>query len=844
MNRDPRKKRFAVGAMVVAVAALASGCTDTSPATNVGETSATLHGRVNTGGTPTTYWFKYGETTAYGTETPRREAASEPNLQNVSESIGELAPDTLYHFRICAENQSGSVCGKDLSFQTRGNGILPGFQETTAFGGLTQPTAVRFSPDGRVFVAEKSGLIKVFDGLGDATPTTFADLRTKVHNFWDRGLLSLAFDPAFPAKPFVYVAYTHDAAIGETAPRWGSPGQTSDGCPNPPGATGDGCVVSGRVSRLQADGDQAVGAEQVLIEDWCQQYPSHSIGDLRFGPGRALYVSSGDGASFGFVDYGQAGSPRNPCGDPPTGVGGTQTPPSAEGGALRSQDLRTSADPTGLHGSIARIDPDTGEALPDNPLAGSSDANARRIVAHGMRNPFRFAIRPGTSEVWIGDVGWGQWEEINRIPNPTDATVENFGWPCFEGSGRQPGYDGADLSLCESLYSGGGATAPYLPYSHAGNVVTGEMCPTGSSSISGMVFNPSGSPLPAEFDGALFFADYARNCIWVMQRNGGALPSPSQIKVLRAGAPGPVDLQIGPGGDIYYPSFHGGTIRRIHYSAGNQAPQAVASATPLSGETPLSVSFDGRGSSDPDSGDVLTYAWDLDGDGAYDDASGAQAEFEYTAAGSYAAGLRVTDNHGASATDTVAITAGDTPPTAAISAPTSGFRWAVADPIDFSGGATDPQDGVLPASALSWQVILHHCPSNCHAHPLQSFDAVESGSLPAPDHEYPSHLELRLTATDSAGLTDTRSVRLDPKTVSLAFASSPTGLSLTVNGANSATPFSRTVIQGSANTISAPSPQQLGSDTYDFGSWSDGGALTHGVQANAMATYTANFTQR
>src|SRR4029450_4287498 len=83
-------------------------------------------------------------------------------------------------------------------------------------------------------------------------------------------------------------------------------------------------------------------------EDWCQQYPSHSIGDLAFGPDGALYASAGDGASFNFADYGQDGNPLNPCGDPPAGVGGVQTPPSAEGGSLRSQDLRTSRDPIGL----------------------------------------------------------------------------------------------------------------------------------------------------------------------------------------------------------------------------------------------------------------------------------------------------------------------------------------------------------------------------------------------------------------------------------------------------------------------------------------------------------------
>src|SRR5918995_5066133 len=122
--------------------------------------------------------------------------------------------------------------------------LPPGFSENVAFSGLTNPTVIRFAPDGRVFIAEKSGLIKVFSSLQDTTPTTFADLRTQVHNFWDRGLLGMALHPDFPATPSVYVLYAHDAAIGGTAPRWGSPGTTSDACPNPPGATGDGCVIS------------------------------------------------------------------------------------------------------------------------------------------------------------------------------------------------------------------------------------------------------------------------------------------------------------------------------------------------------------------------------------------------------------------------------------------------------------------------------------------------------------------------------------------------------------------------------------------------------------------------
>ena len=134
-----------------------------------------------------------------------------------------------------------------------------------AFSGLTQPIAVQFSQDGRVFVAEKSGIIKVFDGLGDTTPTTFADLRTQVHNYWDRGVEGLALHPNFPATPYVYVYYVADAPIGGTAPTWGTAGATSDSCPDPPGGTGDGCVVSGRISRLTASGNTMTGPEHVLV---------------------------------------------------------------------------------------------------------------------------------------------------------------------------------------------------------------------------------------------------------------------------------------------------------------------------------------------------------------------------------------------------------------------------------------------------------------------------------------------------------------------------------------------------------------------------------------------------
>jgi PKD repeat protein len=721
-----------------------------------------------------------------------------------------------------------------------------GFQESVVFSGLQNPTAVRFAPDGRVFVAEKRGVIKVFDSLTDTTPDVFADLNVNVYNFWDRGLLGMALAPNFPTNPYVYVLYTYDHMLGSTAPapRWGTPGVYSDPCPTPPGATDDGCLVSGRLSRLQAAGNVMTGPEQVLVEDWCQQYPSHSIGTVEFGRDGALYASGGDGASFNFVDYGQDGTPLNPCGDPPGGVGATLSPPTAEGGALRSQDLRTSGDPVGLDGTTIRVDPATGAGLPDNPLAANGNANAQRIIAYGQRNPFRFTFRPNTNELWAGDVGWNDWEEINRIPNPT-AGVTNFGWPCYEGSGRQPGYDAANLNICENLYGQAGAvTGPYFTYHHNNRVVANETCPTGSSSIAGLQFEfVQGGSYPAEYQDALFFADYSRDCIWAMLKGADGNPAPGQIRTFVAGAANPVNLETGPGGDLFYVDFDGGTVRRISYTAANQPPTAVATATPTTGSAPLTVNFNGTGSSDPEGG-TLTYAWDLDGDGAYDDSTASQPTYTYTAQGSYAAKLRVTDPGGLSGTATVTITVGNTPPTATITTPAAGTIWKVGDVISFSGSATDPQQGTLPPSALTWDLILHHCPSNCHTHTVQSFAGVASGSFTAPDHEYPSYLELRLTAKDSGGLTNSVSRQLDPRTVALTFQTSPGGLNLTFNGTSAKGTVTRTVIVGSRNTITAISPQRKGNTTYTFASWSDEGAQTHDIIAPASpATYTATFSR-
>jgi glucose/arabinose dehydrogenase len=611
-------------------------------------------------------------------------------------------------------------------------GLTEGFQEEIVFRDLSNPVAIRFAPNGEVFIAEKSGIIKRYDSITDTTPEIFADLRTNVYNFWDRGLLGLAIHPNWPATKHIYVAYAYDGDIGGPAPKYGQPNVDSDPCPTNP--TGDGCEVSGRLSRLSKQDIQMT--ETVLIEDWCQVFPSHSIGDLKFGPDGALYMSGGDGASFTAADFGQLGKPVNFCGDP-----------SGEGGALRSQDILSRGDPLNLNGTILRLDPASdlngghpAGPLLNNPSISSPDMNERRIIGYGLRNPYRFTIRPGTNELWIGDVGWSTWEEINRIVDPT-AGVVNFGWPCYEGNNLQTSYD--QQQLCKILYNTGNAAKPYFTYNHNTAIAPGDKCGTGGSSITGLAFYDS-DRFPAQYHQALFGADYSRSCIWVMFPGTNGLPDINYRKTFHTTAESPVDLQVGPDGNLYYADLEG-TVRRIKFGSGS-APE---SENPPPPNTQL--------------------------------------------------------------------------PVAKINLPTATTKWSVGEVIQFSGSAKNANGTPIPDADLKWMLNIHHCVAvgHCHVHHIRGWDGISEDTFIAPDHEYPSFLEIVLTAKSSDGKEGKAAVLMDPKIMKFKLESSPSKLQLIFNEKPITTPYSTNVILGATVNLEAPNSQKRGSTAYLWDIWSD-----------------------
>ena len=659
-------------------------------------------------------------------------------------------------------------------------GALPNGFTDTLVASVESPTALAFTPDGRLLVTTQFGALRVVAN-GTLSPTPVIDLGPALCTANEMGLLGVAVDPAFAANGFVYL-YTSRDRGGE--------------CLN-------------RVSRYTMSGNTiAASTELVLVDGIPATSGNHNGGDLHFGRDGYLYVSVGDAG----CDY-------------------------AGGGCYGQNDA--ARDQHALVGKILRIT-STGGIPPSNPFVGAGtdrcNVNGRtspglkcqETFAWGLRNPFRIAFDPnaaGTS-FFINDVGDGAWEEVNAAQAGAD-----YGWnvregPCVNGSQTNCGPPPA------------GMTNPVYAYSH------GE---SGCHAITGGAFVPNGV-WPSAYDGAYLYGDYTCGKIFLLTPNGGGFTRSEFTDDVGA----VVNLAFGPspqGQALYYTNYdNGGSVRRIEATAvANRPPTARLTASPTSGPVPLAVTFDGSTSSDPDAGDTLTYTWSF-GDGSPSQTtSAATVSHTYTTAGRRTATLVVRDDDGAaSAAASVELDPGNASPQVTIDTPTASDRFSVGQTIALHATASDPEDGALPPSSLSWRVLRHH---DTHTHP---FLAPTTGNdvqitQPAPEDlasGVEGYLEILVTATDSRGLATTVSTNAYPRKVDLTFTSSPAGRSVVVAGTTYATPVMLTSWTGHALAVDAPAQTDGSGRSYTFQSWSDGGAAAHTiVSPSTAATYTATFAE-
>ncbi len=206
----------------------------------------------------------------------------------------------------------------------------------------------------------------------------------------------------------------------------------------------------------------------------------------------------------------------------------------------------------------------------------------------------------------------------------------------------------------------------------------------------------------------------------------------------------------------------------------------------------------------------------------------------------------VRDGQGNTSVARVTLYPGDKPPVPTITSPKPTLTWAVGDQIPFVGSAVDGKGNKIENSLyFYWSSWLYHCPDGpegCHAHPLQVLPGVFKGDLIAPEHDYPSYIEISLRVTDERGLAATKTVRVDPRTVDVKIASEPPGVPIVAGLLSQPAPFDVPTIEGAQLVLSAPQTADLNGQTYSWQSWSDQGARSHTILANAPGTYTAVYS--
>ncbi|HEV2854604.1 MAG TPA: PA14 domain-containing protein [Thermoanaerobaculia bacterium] len=609
-----------------------------------------------------------------------------------------------------------------------------GFTENVVASGLNNPTAMASAPDGRLFVTEQGGTLRVIKN-GALLPTPF--LTVTVSSTGERGLLGIAFDPNFATNQWVYVYYT------ATTP-----------------------AVHNRVSRFTASGDTAVaGSETVILElDNLSSATNHNGGAMHFGPDGKLYIAVGEN-----------GNPSN------------------------AQTLGN------LLGKMLRINKD-GSIPTDNPFFSTATGVNRAIWALGLRNPFTFSFQPGTGRMFINDVGQNTWEEIND-----GIAGSNYGWPTTEGPTTDTRF-----------------RSPLYWYGHgSGDTV-------GCAITGGAFYNPATQQFPAAYRGTYFFADYCNN--WIRRYD----PAANTATGFATGAPAPVDLLVTDDGSLYYLARGAGAVYRVRYTA-SQAPQITsqpASRTVAAGQ---SATFTvGASGTAP-----LQYQWRKNG-ANISGATGTSYTLPSAAPSDNGStfDVVVTNSFGSATSNpaTLTVTA-NSAPSAVITAPANNTLYNAGDTIAYSGTGTDPEDGNLPPSAFTWQVDFHH---DTHTHPfLPAASGSTGGSFTIPKTGETSAnvwYRIHLTVRDSGGLTSTTYVDVVPRKVTLTLATNPTGLQVTLDGQPVTGPYSVQGVVGITRTLGVVSPQTVNGVTYQFVSWSDGGAATHSIDTPASnTTYTATF---
>jgi glucose/arabinose dehydrogenase len=672
--------------------------------------------------------------------------------------------------------------------------LRPGFEDRLV-ASLDGPTALAFVPDGRMLVASQRGQLRLYEG-SDLLPTPALDLSDTVCSNSERGLLGVAVDPDFATNRYVYVYYTFD--------KFGScpQGQPSD--PNNP---------VNRVSRFVMNGDTIdPSSESVLIDNIPSPNGNHNGGDLKFGKDGYLYVSVGDGG----CDY------------------------AGDSGCAGANDA--SRDRNVLLGKLLRVTRNGG-IPPDNPFqdggsascaaTGRTDAgkDCKETFAWGFRNPFRMAFVPDAqgTRFFVNDVGQGAWEEVDRGQAGAD-----YGWNLCEGTHDNPSRPGS--VDCSSAAH----TPPVHEYGHD----------AGCSSITGAAFVPGGASWPESYENSYLFGDYVCGKIFELRPDSAGEFAQTEFATgLEAG--GPVAMAFDPFGgnpDLYYTTYaNGGEVHRVTYVGDGSAPSAVLDADPTSGAVPLTVAFDGSGSSGS-GGDEVTYRWDF-GDGSPPQTTNTPTtRHTYSKSGTYTATLTVRDPRGAEDAAMVRIEAGNGPPRPEIETPVEDQTFAVGEKIVLRGNATDPEDGLLRGGDLSWRVLQHH--NNSHTHPYLPPTAGNNVEIaaPAPEDLFATdptgnYLEVRLTATDSAGLSRTVTRVLRPNAIDVTFESQPSGIPLSVNGTTVDTPTTLTSWEAYELEVIAPWQIALAGTTYLFDRWSDGAALRHNlITESEPRTYTSNYT--